>query len=207
MLFVLTEVSRLVQCGNTHSWRYPWGLLCITPKTMNHFFFATFRALCNPARKLTGRGASFGIVCGLLLAGSLASAQSNPAPQMGLARTQLTAGMHRLDVQLAQTPEQRQIGLMWRKEMPVHEGMLFVFEQASTQCFWMRNTLIPLTAAFVEDDGTIVNLADMQPQSDDSHCSSKPVRFVLEMNQGWFAKRQIKPGFKLGGTVFSKRPA
>ena len=58
----------------------------------------------------------------------------------------------------------------------------------------------------VEDDGTIVNLADMQPQKDDSHCSSKPVRFVLEMNQGWFAKRQIKPGFKLGGTVFSKRP-
>jgi uncharacterized membrane protein (UPF0127 family) len=71
----------------------------------------------------------------------------------------------------------------------------------------MRNTLIPLTAAFVEDDGTIVNLADMQPQSDDSHCSSKPVRFVLEMNLGWFAKRQIKPGAKLGGAVFSKRPS
>ena len=127
-------------------------------------------------------------------------------PQLNLPRTQLQAGMHVLDVQLAQTPEQRQIGLMWRKEMPQHEGMLFVFEQATIQCFWMRNTLIPLTAAFVEDDGTIVNLADMQPQKEDSHCSSKPVRFVLEMNQGWFAKRQIKPGFKLGGTVFSKRP-
>jgi len=112
--------------------------------------------------------------------------------------------MHRLDVQLAQTPEQRQIGLMWRKEMPQHEGMLFVFEQATIQCFWMRNTLIPLTAAFVEDDGTIVNLADMQPQKDDSHCSSKPVRFVLEMNQGWFAKRNIKPGFKLGGAPFRR---
>ena len=173
---------------------------------MTHFFFAICRAFCIPASYLTRRSAALGIACGLLLAGSLASAQSNPAPQMGLARTPLTAGMHRLDVQLAQTPEQRQIGLMWRKDMPVHEGMLFVFEQASTQCFWMRNTLIPLTAAFVEDDGTIVNQADMQPQSDDSHCSSKPVRFVLEMNQGWFAKRQIKPGFKLGGAVFSKRP-
>lgn len=173
---------------------------------MTHFYFATFRAFCNPARSKTWRSAAFGITCSLLLAGPLASAQTNPGPQMGLARTTLTAGMHRLDVQLAQTPEQRQIGLMWRKDMPVHEGMLFVFEQASTQCFWMRNTLIPLTAAFVEDDGTIVNLADMQPKSDDSHCSSKPVRFVLEMNQGWFAKRQIKPGFKLGGTVFSKRP-
>jgi uncharacterized membrane protein (UPF0127 family) len=63
-----------------------------------------------------------------------------------------------------------------------------------------------LTAAFLEDDGTIVNMADMKPQSDDSHCSTKPVRYVLEMNQGWFAKRQIRPGFKLGGAFFSKRP-
>lgn len=134
------------------------------------------------------------------------NAASQTGPQLNLARTQLQAGMHRLDVQLAQTPEQRQIGLMWRKDMPQHEGMLFVFEQATTQCFWMRNTLIPLTAAFVEDDGTIVNLADMQPQKDDSHCSSKPVRFVLEMNQGWFAKRQIKAGYKLSGAVFTQRP-
>jgi uncharacterized membrane protein (UPF0127 family) len=141
-----------------------------------------------------------------LAAGLLCLSAQAQSPQLQLARTALNAGMHRLDVQLAQTPEQRQIGLMWRKEMPQHEGMLFVFEQASTQCFWMRNTLLPLTAAFVEDDGTIVNLADMKPQSDDSHCSAKPVRYVLEMNQGWFAKRQIKPGFKLGGTLFSKRP-
>jgi uncharacterized membrane protein (UPF0127 family) len=169
--------------------------------------FTPYRSVLSMASNLFRLSVEFWIACSLLLAGSLASAQSNPGPQLSLARTQLTAGMHRLDVQLAQTPEQRQIGLMWRKDMPVHEGMLFVFEQATTQCFWMRNTLIPLTAAFVEDDGTIVNLADMQPQSDDSHCSSKPVRFVLEMNQGWFAKRQIKPGAKLGGTVFSKRPS
>lgn len=169
-------------------------------------FFASPCPSHRPARLLSKRMTALWMSVGLLMAGSLASAQSNPAPQLNLARTQLTAGMHRLDVQLAQTPDQRQIGLMWRKEMPQHEGMLFVFEQATVQCFWMRNTLIPLTAAFVEDDGTIVNLADMQPQKDDSHCSSKPVRFVLEMNQGWFAKRQIKPGFKLGGTVFSKRP-
>ena len=125
-------------------------------------------------------------------------------PQMQLPRTKLSAGMHLMDVQLAQTPQERQIGLMFRKEMPQHEGMLFVFEQPATQCFWMRNTLIPLTAAFVADDGTIVNLADMKPQSDDSHCSVKPVRFVLEMNQGWFAKRNIQAGYKLGGAPFSK---
>jgi uncharacterized membrane protein (UPF0127 family) len=68
----------------------------------------------------------------------------------------------------------------------------------------MRNTLIPLTAAFVADDGTIVNLADMKPQSDDSHCSEKPVRYVLEMNVGWFAKRQIKPGYKLIAAIFAR---
>ena len=146
------------------------------------------------------------IALGLFL--TLTSGMAQPVqgqPQMGLTRTQLTAGMHRLDVQLAQTPEQHQIGLMWRKDMPAHEGMLFIFEKASKQCFWMRNTLIPLTAAFLDDDGTIVNLADMQPQSDESHCSHKPVRFVLEMNQGWFAKRQIQPGYKLGGSVFNHR--
>ncbi len=125
-------------------------------------------------------------------------------PQMNLARTQLSAGMHLLDVQVAQTPQERQIGLMFRKDMPQHEGMLFVFEQPASQCFWMRNTLLPLTAAFVADDGTIVNLADMKPQSDDSHCSAKPVRYVLEMHQGWFAKRNIKAGFKLGGAPFGR---
>jgi uncharacterized membrane protein (UPF0127 family) len=129
---------------------------------------------------------------------------AQPTPQLQLPRTKLSAGMHVLDVQLSQTPEQRQIGLMSRKDMPQHEGMLFVFEQPATQCFWMRNTLIPLTAAFLEDDGTIVNLADMKPQSDDSHCSAKPVRFVLEMNVGWFAKRQIKAGYKIRGDVFTR---
>jgi uncharacterized membrane protein (UPF0127 family) len=72
-------------------------------------------------------------------------------------------GMYRIDAQVASTPLQRQIGLMHRKEMPQTEGMLFVFEQPGEQCFWMKNTLLPLTAAFVADDGTIVNLADMKP--------------------------------------------
>lgn len=89
--------------------------------------------------------------------------------------------------------------------MPTHEGMLFIFEQPAVQCFWMKNTPSPLTAAFVADDGTIVNLADMQPLSEQSHCSAKPVRFVLEMNQGWFGKRAIQPGFKLLGEPFSRK--
>ena len=124
------------------------------------------------------------------------------APQTDLPRVKLTAGMYLVDAQVAATPEQRSTGLMYRRQMPPAEGMLFVFEQAGQQCFWMKNTLLPLTAAFVADDGTIVNLADMKPQSTDSHCSAKPVRYVLEMNQGWFAQKGIKAGFKLSGPPF-----
>ena len=133
-----------------------------------------------------------------------ALAQFAPAggPQLDLPRTPISAGMHRIDAQVAATPEQRQIGLMHRKDMPVHEGMLFVFEQAGVQCFWMKNTLIPLTAAFVADDGAIVNLADMKPLDEASHCSAKPVRYVLEMNQGWFEQRHLKAGAKLRGQPF-----
>ena len=132
----------------------------------------------------------------ITVAASLAHAQE---PQMELQRIKLGAGMHQIDSQVAQTPEQRQIGLMWRKSMPTNEGMLFIFEQPSQQCFWMKNTLLPLTAAFMADDGTIVNLADMKPQTTDPHCSKQPVRYVLEMNQGWFAKKGIKAGAKLSG--------
>lgn len=132
-------------------------------------------------------------------------AWAQPAPQLDLPRVTLSAGMHLIQAQVAATHAQRATGLMFRQEMPAGEGMLFVFEQPSRQCFWMRNTLLPLTAAFVADDGTIVNLADMQPRSEKSHCSAQPVRYVLEMHQGWFAKRGIKAGSKLGGPPFHKR--
>lgn len=137
-----------------------------------------------------------------LFAFASAPAIAQDQPQVDLPRVQLTAGINRIDAQVAAHDEERMVGLMFRKEMPQYEGMLFVFEQPSVQCFWMKNTLLPLTAAFIADDGTIVNLADMKPQTTDSHCSKKPVRFVLEMNQGWFSKKGIKPGMKLGGPVF-----
>lgn len=132
-------------------------------------------------------------------------AWAQEAPQMNLQRVKISAGMHLIDAQVAFTPEQRQTGLMFRKEMPQQEGMIFVFEQATQQCFWMKNTLLPLTAAFVADDGTIVNLADMKPQTTDPHCSAQPVRYVLEMNKGWFAKKGIKAGSKLGGPMFEAK--
>ncbi len=136
-----------------------------------------------------------------LLAGP---AWSQEGPQLQLQRTGLSAGMHLIQAQVAATAQERTIGLMFRKEMPTNEGMLFVFEQPSVQCFWMKNTLLPLTAAFLADDGTIVNLVDMKPQSLDSHCSARPVRYVLEMHQGWFDKRGIKAGARLSGPPFGK---
>lgn len=123
-------------------------------------------------------------------------------PQTHLPRTSIGAAMHLIDAQVALTPEQHQTGLMWRQELPANEGMLFVFPKAGVQCFWMKNTLLPLTAAFVANDGRIVNLADMRPLDETSHCSKEPVRFVLEVNQGWFAKRGLKAGDRLRGTPF-----
>jgi len=125
-------------------------------------------------------------------------------PQLNLPRVKLLAGMHQIDAQVASTPEQRATGLMWRRDMPMHEGMLFVFDQPAVQCFWMMNTPSPLTAAFVADDGTLVNLANMKPLSTESHCSARPVRFVLEMNQGWFEKKGLRAGARLTGEPFTR---
>jgi uncharacterized membrane protein (UPF0127 family) len=128
------------------------------------------------------------------------SAQEGPQK---LASVDLTAGIHVIKAEVARTNEQRSIGLMHRKDMGTNEGMLFVFEQPGVQCFWMKNTQLPLSIAFLQDDGTVVNIADMKPQTLDSHCSERPVRMALEMNQGWFAKRGIKSGFKLSGPGFA----
>lgn len=111
----------------------------------------------------------------------------------------LTSGLYVIQAEVANTPETRTRGLMFRKSMPANGGMLFVFPRAEQQCFWMKNTLIPLSIAFLDDRGAIVNIADMQPQSEDTHCSAQPVRYALEMNQGWFAAKRIGPGAVVSG--------
>ena len=138
------------------------------------------------------------LVASLLWAGT-ASAQDGP---QRLPAIRLTAGMHLIQAELAQSPDERSTGLMFRTAMGANEGMLFAFEQAGTQCFWMKNTLLPLSVAFVADDGSVVNIDEMKPQTLNSHCSTRPVRFVLEMNEGWFAKRGIKAGARLQGAPF-----
>ena len=137
----------------------------------------------------------------IAFAAACGGAAAQPAPQ-SLPTVRLNAGIHNIQAELAQTPEERSVGLMHRPSMAAPHGMLFAFEQPATQCFWMKNTLLPLSIAFLADDGTVVNIADMQPQTTESHCSAQPVRYALEMNQGWFAKRGVKSGSKLTGAPF-----
>lgn len=136
------------------------------------------------------------IASSLLMTGH-AIAQDGPQPR--LPTVELTAGMYVIQAEVAQTHQQHSTGLMHRQSMGVNEGMLFVYPSLEIRCYWMRNTLIPLTIAFLDDDGAIVNLKDMEPRTERSNCSAKPVRYALEMNQGWFDQRGIKPGFRLRG--------
>jgi uncharacterized membrane protein (UPF0127 family) len=141
----------------------------------------------------------------LAIASSQASAWAADVtgkPQQ-LPTTTLGISFYNIKTEVAQTERQREIGLMHRTSMGANDGMIFVFERAGTQCFWMKNTLIPLSVAFLDDDGTVVNTDEMSPQTEDTHCSAKPVRFVLEMNKGWFNKRGIKAGTKVSGELFS----
>lgn len=123
---------------------------------------------------------------------SFAQVTQQNSPQPPLPTTRIKAGMFVITAEVAKEPSQRAMGLMWREKMPADHGMLFVFDRADGHCFWMRNTPLPLTIAWIADDGTIVSLADMQPKTEQSHCPLAPARFALEMNQGWFAKKGSK---------------
>ena len=132
----------------------------------------------------------------VVMCAASAAAQS---AQANLPTTRLTAGIHVITAEVADRDASRMQGLMFRERLAPNHGMLFVFDDRAIHCMWMRNTPIPLSVAFVGDDGEIVNIHDMKPHSEDSHCARKPVRFALEMAQGWFAQRGIKPGAKLSG--------
>ncbi len=131
-------------------------------------------------------------LCGLVM--SVSAWAQNAMPVM-----ELTAGFHRIEAEVAANDQNRQVGLMNRKSMPQQRGMLFVFTQNNTHCMWMRNTLLPLSVAFLNEKGAIINIEDMQPQTENNHCAKVPARYALEMNLGWFAQRGIKPGSKVGG--------
>ncbi|NMG76725.1 DUF192 domain-containing protein [Aromatoleum diolicum] len=122
-----------------------------------------------------------------------------PVARAELPLVELGVGMHRIEAELAHTDQARQIGLMKRSSMPPQRGMVFVFTQEARHCMWMKNTLIPLSVAFLDRDGRILNIADMKPQTEDSHCAAAPARYALEMNQGWFAGRGVAAGERIRG--------
>lgn len=121
------------------------------------------------------------------------------AQQAALPTTQLSAGIHVIQAEVASTTGTRSQGLMLRKSMAQGAGMLFLFDESAGHCMWMKNTLIPLSVAFIDERGQIVNIADMQPLDETTHCAVRPARYALEMNQGWFAKRGISPGMLIQG--------
>ncbi len=121
------------------------------------------------------------------------------AVAQGMPVIELTAGFHRIEAEVAATPQNRAQGLMYRKAMESQRGMLFVFPDDAPHCFWMKNTLIPLSIAFMDANGRILNIAEMKPQSEENHCAAKPARYALEMNTGWFAQRGLKAGDVVNG--------
>lgn len=121
------------------------------------------------------------------------------AMAQGMPLIELTAGFHRIEAEVAATPQHRVQGLMHRKAMDSQRGMLFVFTHDAAHCMWMKNTLIPLSVAFLDTQGRILNIAEMKPHSEDNHCATRPARYALEMNSGWFAQRGFKADDVIGG--------
>jgi len=122
-----------------------------------------------------------------------------PVAAQPLPVLELKAGMHLIRAEVAADFSSRARGLMHRKALAPNAGMLFVFDDAALHCMWMKNTYVPLSVAFVDEKGEITNIADMEPQSERSHCATRPARYALEMERGWFAQRGIKAGARLGG--------
>lgn len=106
----------------------------------------------------------------------------------------LNIGIHLIQAEAAIQDEERAQGLMFRKKMGQNEGMVFRFNRTDQVCMWMKNTLLPLSVAFIDEGGSIINIEDMRPETLDAHCAKKPARYALEMNQGWFKNKNIKPG-------------
>ncbi|WP_035926539.1 DUF192 domain-containing protein [Caballeronia glathei] len=133
---------------------------------------------------------------------SAASAQQMPpgAKQpTDFPRAKLTAGMYVIDAAVAASDADREQGLMYRTQLAPNEGMLFVFNENAVHCFWMKNTLIPLSIAFIRADGTITDIDEMQAETTNNHCPRNNGVYALEMSKGWFDAKGIKPGMKIQG--------
>ena len=130
---------------------------------------------------------------------ALSAQAQTPGGQPPLPSVQLQSGMYLVKAEVASDYSTRMQGLMMREKMAPNEGMLFVFPDREKQCMWMKNTLLPLSVAFIDEAGVILNIENMQPQTENSHCSAAAARYALEMNLGWFKSKNIKAGSKISG--------
>lgn len=151
-----------------------------------------------PVRKRLWRLAA---ALGLALAATCAQAQQQEptGPQPTLPVIKLSAGIHVIDAEVADTEQSQRTGLMFRRTMPENHGMLFVFSSPDVQCFWMHNTVMPLSIAFIAENGKVVNVDEMQAQTDTAHCSHRAIRYALEMNKGWFTAHGISEHSRIDG--------
>ena len=111
----------------------------------------------------------------------------------------IKVGAHALRVEVVTNDEDRARGLMHRQKLGANDGMLFIFDQPAYHSMWMKNTFIPLSVAFVDAQGTILNILDMEPQTLDPHVSAGPSIYAIETNKGWFEKKKLKAGDKVTG--------
>ncbi len=135
----------------------------------------------------------------LLALGCITSASAQTPAVRKFPTTQLNIGIHLIKAEVAQTEAEREQGLMFREKMADNEGMLFLFGAPAGVCMWMKNTLIPLSVAFMDEKGVIINIEEMKEQTLDSHCAKRGAVYALEMNKGWFKQKNIKPGTKIDG--------
>lgn len=141
------------------------------------------------------RIAAVRVLAALVLAAAALHARAEPA-----LRTQvLKVASHPLKVEVAASEAEREKGLMFRKSMPREEGMLFIFDDPGYYAMWMKNTLIPLSVAFVDRAGTILNIEDMEPQTLDTHLAAGPALYAIETNKGWFESHKVHAGDKVTG--------
>ena len=135
----------------------------------------------------------------LILSCAIICAHNATAVESTLKRQQFQIGTYLINAELARTAEERQRGLMFRESLAENQGMMFQFSQADHYCMWMKNTLIPLSIAFIDEHGKIINIEEMQANSEQTTCAKSKARYALEMNTGWYSQRQIKAGQKVDG--------
>ena len=139
------------------------------------------------------RHAPAGLLGAILFLGAVAFAD------VPLKTISLQVGKHSVRVEVVKSDEERSRGLMYREKLGKNDGMLFIFDDPGYHSMWMMNTYIPLSVAFLDRDGVILNIEDMEPRTTDSHMAAGPALFAVETNRGWFAERKIKPGDKVAG--------